>query len=225
MKVLLVEDDPEMADALRTALARRDIVLDVASDLAVAREAIASNSYDFLLIDRQLPDGDGKALLVEVQALEPSPRTIIVSAMGTAKDRITGLNEGADDYLAKPFEVDELVARLTAVRRRTSVFIPEKLLVAGNLTYDPISRDVHVEGEKLPLARRELLILEALLRNRGRTVMRGSLEETVYSYDDEIQSNSLEANVSRLRRKLAEAGCGLVVKNLRGIGYFLHEPT
>lgn len=224
MKILLVEDDPEMADALRTALARHDIVLDLAPSLVIAREAIAGNVYDFLLIDRQLPDGDGSVLLDELRRLDVSTRSIIVSALGSARERIAGLNGGADDYLPKPFEVDELVARLTAVRRRTSVLPADKLLSVGNLRYDPASRDVHVDGEKLPLARRELLILEALLRNRGRTVLRGALEETVYSYDDEIQSNSLEANVSRLRRKLGDAGCDLEVKNVRGIGYFLHEP-
>ena len=224
MKVLLVEDDPEMADALRSALARHDIVLDIAPDLAVAREAIAMSVYDFLLIDRQLPDGDGTTLLAELRKLNVTTRSIIVSALGSSKDRITGLNDGADDYLPKPVEVDELVARLTAVRRRTSVMPTEKLTQIGNLTYDPVSRDVQVNGEKLPLARRELLILEALLRNRGRTVLRSTLEEKVYSFDDEIQSNSLEANLSRLRRKLADADCDLVVKNIRGIGYFLHEP-
>jgi DNA-binding response OmpR family regulator len=224
MKVLLVEDDPEMADALRTALARHDIVLDVAPNLAIAREAIAGNIYDVLLIDRQLPDGDGSVLLAELRRLDVPPRSIIVSALGSTSDRISGLNKGADDYLPKPFEVDELVARLMAVRRRPSVLSEQMLVVAGNLTYDSASRDLSVAGEKVSLARRELVILETLLRNLGRTVLRSSLEGHVYSYDDEIQSNSLEANMSRLRRKLADAGCDLVIKNIRGIGYFLHEP-
>lgn len=224
MKILLVEDDPEMADALRSALARHDIVLDVAPDLAIAREAIASATYDFLLIDRQLPDGDGAGLIAELRRLGAATRTIVVSALGSTRDRIAGLNEGADDYLPKPFEVDELVARLTAVRRRTSVLVAQKGLAAGNLTYDPISRDVEIHGAKLALTRRELLILEVLIRNRGRTVLRSSLEDNVYSYDDEIQSNSLEANMSRLRRKLSEAGSDLEIKNIRGVGYFLHVP-
>jgi|EndMetStandDraft_3_1072993.scaffolds.fasta_scaffold45606_3 two-component system, OmpR family, response regulator len=225
MKILLVEDDPEMADALRTALARHDIVLDLAPDLAIAREAIASTVYDFLLIDRQLPDGDGNVLLDELRRLDVPTRSIIISALGSAKERISGLNGGADDYLPKPFEVDELVARLGAVRRRSLTLPADKPVMFGNLAYDPVSRDVYIGGEKLPLARRELLILEALLRGRGRTVLRSTLEENVYSYDDEIQSNSLEANVSRLRRKMADAGSDLVVKNIRGIGYFLHEPN
>lgn len=224
MKVLLVEDDPEMADALRSALARHDIVLDVAPDLAIAREAIAMNAYEFLLIDRQLPDGDGKVLIAELKRTEAATRTIVVSALGSTRDRIAGLNEGADDYLPKPFEIDELVARLTAVRRRTSVMVEDKRLAVGNLVYDLISRDVTVGDAKLSLARRELVILELLLRSRGRTVLRSSLEDNVYSYDDDIQSNSLEANMSRLRRKLADAGCDLEVKNIRGVGYFLHEP-
>ena len=110
MKILLVEDDPEMTDALRTALSRHDFVLAAVADLAMAREAIAIERYDVVLIDRQLPGGDGSTLLAEIRQTANSPRSIIISAMGSTKDRIAGLNGGADDYLAKPFEVDELVA-------------------------------------------------------------------------------------------------------------------
>ncbi|MDX3929920.1 MAG: response regulator transcription factor [Shinella sp.] len=222
MKILLVEDDPEMADALRTALSRHDFVLAAVADLAMAREAIAVERYDVVLIDRQLPDGDGSSLLAEIRQTSNPPRSIIISAMGSTKDRIAGLNGGADDYLPKPFEVDELVARLNAVARRT----PEAkadIITTGNIHYDRVTRDLYVNGIRQELARRELLIIESLLKNLGRTVLRSSLEESVYSFDDEIQSNSLEANMSRLRRKLADAGADIVIRNIRGVGYFLHE--
>lgn len=212
-----------MAEALRAALSRHDVILDVAADLTIAREAIAVAPYDIVLIDRQLPDGDGSSLLAEMRQLGKPTRSIIISAMGSTKDRIAGLNGGADDYLPKPFEVDELIARLTAVMRR----VPDAAMppiVAGNVRYERATRDVYVDGTRIVLARRELLIIEVLLRNRGRTVLRSSLEDSVYSFDDEIQSNSLEANMSRLRRKLAEAGADIVIRNIRGIGYFLQEP-
>jgi two-component system, OmpR family, response regulator len=223
MKILLVEDDPEMAEALRTALSRHDFVLASVADLATAREAIAMERYDVVLIDRQLPDGDGSALLVDVRQSPHATRSIIISAMGSTKDRIAGLNGGADDYLPKPFEVDELVARLNAVTRRTPD-TKEDVIRVGNIRYDRSTRDLYVDDLRLDLARRELLILESLLKNLGRTVLRSSLEESVYSFDDEIQSNSLEANMSRLRRKLADAGADIIIRNIRGIGYFLHEP-
>ncbi|PRD55560.1 response regulator [Phyllobacterium myrsinacearum] len=222
MKLLLIEDDLEMADALRTALSQHGVVLDSVADLATAREAIAMADYDIVLIDRQLPDGDGSALLAEMRRSGKSVRSIIVSALGSANDRISGLNDGADDYLPKPFEIDELVARMSAVLRRAADKA-SPILVIGNVTYDHTSRDVHVKGIRLLLARRELLIFETFLRNRGRTVLRSLLEERVYSFNDEIQSNSLEVNLSRLRRKLADAHANLVIKNVRGIGYFLHE--
>ncbi|WP_185982624.1 response regulator transcription factor [Aureimonas mangrovi] len=224
MRVLLVEDDVEMADALRAALLRHDVVLDVVIDLETAREAVALATYDILLIDRQLPDGDGSALIADLRARGKTTRAIIVSAMGSTREKISGLNDGADDYLPKPFEIDELLARMTAVLRRAPE-APARIVVAGNISYDRVSRDVSVEGERLVLARRELLILETLLRNRGRTVLRSALEDSVYSFDDEIQSNSLEANMSRLRRKLTDAGSSVVIRNVRGIGYFLHETA
>lgn len=223
MKLLLVEDDLEMADALRAALSRHGIVVDAVTSLAAAREAVALTDYEVVLIDRQLPDGDGSTLLMEMRNSGKSARSIIISALGSTRDKISGLNEGADDYLPKPFEIEELIARMGAVLRRAPV-VGSPMLVAGNLTYDRATLDIHIEGNRLVLTRRELLILDTLLRNRGRTVLRSSLEENVYSFNEEIQSNTLEANMSRLRRKLAEAGANIVIKNIRGIGYFLHEP-
>lgn len=222
MKLLLIEDDPEMADALRSALSRNGVVLDVVTDLETAREALAMNSYDIVLIDRQLPDGDGRALLADLKRDGNTTRSIIISALGSTSDRISGLNEGADDYLPKPFEMDELVARMNVLLRRV-MDPPLVMLTLGNVSYDRTSRDITVNGERLVLTRRELLILETLMRNRGRTVLRTLLEERVYSFDDDIQSNSLEANMSRLRRKLSDVNADIAIKNVRGIGYFLHE--
>lgn len=222
MKILLVEDDPEMADALRTALSRQGFLLAVANNLIMAREAIANESYDIVLIDRQLPDGDGAALLAEIRRSGNPARSIIISAMGSTRERIAGLNDGADDYLPKPFAVDELIARLAAVTRRRPE-VKNYRVAVGNLTFDRRTRDLFIDDARIDLTRRELLIIEALVGNLGRTVLRSSLEESVYSFDDDIQSNSLEANMSRLRRKLSDAGADIEIRNIRGIGYFLNE--
>lgn len=222
MKLLLIEDDPEMTDALRTALSQHGIVLDAVGDLAMAREAIAMADYDIVLIDRQLPDGNGSTFRADLHRTGSNTRLIIIAALRSTDERISGLNDGADDYLPKPFEIPELVARMSAVLRRAPTTGPS-VLTAGNVTYDRASSDVHVNGVRVELTRRELLIMETLLRNRGRTVLRSSLEGHVYSFDDEIQSNSLESNMSRLRRKLGEAEADIVIKNIRGIGCYLHE--
>jgi two-component system OmpR family response regulator len=220
MRILLVEDEPEMADALTMALRRHGIVMDSAADLSTAREAIAQDVHDVVLIDRQLPDGDGLSLLSLLHSGRRYTPAIVISALGTSKDRVAGLDEGADDYLPKPFEVDELLARIRAVRRRG----PERLvrtMTLGNLIFDVETREASVGVATLDLTRKDLQILECLLRRPGRTVLKAVLEEAIYAFDDEIASNSLEANVSRLRKKLTEAGSGLEVHNIRGVGYFI----
>lgn len=220
MRILLVEDEPEMADALASALRRQGIVMDSAPDLSTAREAIASEVHDAVLIDRQLPDGDGLTLIPLLHSGGRYTPAIVISALGSSKDRVTGLDEGADDYLPKPFEVEELLARIRAVRRRS----PDKLArhtSFGRLVFDLETREARVGSLVLELTRKDIQILECLLRRPGRTVLKGVLEDAIYAFDDEIASNSLEANVSRLRKKLSDANSGLEVHNIRGVGYFI----
>ena len=220
MRILLVEDEPDMADLLRSALQKDDFVTDHAPSIEIAREAIEMVAHDLVILDRQLGDGDGASLIGFLRKKRPNVPIVVLSARGSADDRVEGLNLGADDYLPKPFVVSELVARLRAVLRRPSQ-VTSKPLSLGNLAFDLNQGEVFVEGERLDLPRREYLVLESLMRRAGRTVRRNLLEEEVYGSDDEIQSNSLEAHISRLRRKLADAGASVIIHPVRGVGYLL----
>jgi two-component system OmpR family response regulator len=148
----------------------------------------------------------------------------MLTAQGDLGDRVEGLDAGADDYLAKPFAIEELMARLRAVLRRPGVIETQKLRL-GVLQLDLLNREAVVHERRLELPRRELLVLEALMRRAGRTVERGTLQEEVYGMDDEIQSNALDAHVSRLRRKLDDVAAGVEIHTIRGIGYLMRRRT
>src|SRR6266567_8543254 len=163
MRILLVEDEAEMATALSSALRRYDMVVDHAPTLADAEEAISADVHAAVLLDRQLPDGDGLALIPKLRARAEGVPIIVLTARGELADRIAGLDSGADDYLAKPFAVEELLARLRAVLRRPADVPPETMRL-GRLSFDLGNREASVAGQPLDLPRRELLVLEALLR-------------------------------------------------------------
>ena len=222
MRILLVEDDAEMAAALTSALKRYDMVVDHVATLAEAEEAIAADVHGAVLLDRQLPDGDGLALIPKLRARSDGVPIIVLTARGDLTDRIAGLDSGADDYLAKPFAVEELLARLRAVLRRPAGMQPD-IVKAGRLAFDFSHREASVDGRPLDLPRRELLVLEALVRRLGRTVLRAALEDAVYSFDDAVQSNALDTHVSRLRRKLADVDAGVEIHGIRGVGYLLKQ--
>jgi DNA-binding response OmpR family regulator len=220
MRILLVEDEPEMATALSSVLKKHDMVVDHVPTIAEAEEAISAEVHGAVLLDRQLPDGDGLTLIPKLRTKADSVPIIVLTAKGDLADRIAGLDGGADDYLAKPFAVEELLARLRAVLRRPAGMLSDTV-TAGRLTFDLTHREASIAGRKLDLPRRELLVLEALLRRCGRTVLRSALEDAVYNFDDAIQSNALDTHVSRLRRKLAEADAGVEIHGIRGVGYLL----
>jgi DNA-binding response OmpR family regulator len=222
MRILLVEDEAEMAAALTSALKRYDMVVDHVPTLAEAEEAIAADVHGAVLLDRQLPDGDGLALIPKLRARSDGVPIIVLTARGELTDRIAGLDSGADDYLAKPFAVEELLARLRAVLRRPAGMQPD-IVKAGRLAFDFSHREASVDGHPLDLPRRELLVLETLVRRLGRTVLRAALEEAVYSFDDAVQSNALDTHVSRLRRKLADVDASVEIHGIRGVGYLLKQ--
>jgi DNA-binding response OmpR family regulator len=224
MRILLVEDEPEMAAALRVALKRHDMVVDHAASLIEAEDFIALDNYDAVLLDRQLPDGDGLSLVTKLRVGGSATPVLVLTARGDTADKVDGLNVGADDYLAKPFAFEELMARLRALLRRPAA-VHSQVIRAGDLAFDVGHREATIRGEPLALPRRELLVLEALMRRMGRMVQRETLMEAVFGLDDEIQSNALDTHVSRLRRKLAEAGVGVTINGVRGVGYLLRETS
>jgi len=198
------------------------MVVDHSPTLAETEEAISAEVHTAVLLDRQLPDGDGLALIPKLRARAGGVPIIVLTARGELADRIAGLDSGADDYLAKPFAVEELLARLRAVLRRATGLTPD-IIRAGRLAFDVGHREASIDGQPFELPRRELLVLEALVRRMGRTVLRSALEEAVYNFDYEIQSNALDTHVSRLWRKLAEANAGVEIHGIRGVGYLLKK--
>ncbi|KIP85120.1 response regulator transcription factor [Stenotrophomonas sp. CFBP 13724] len=222
MRILLVEDDPDLSRALQSGLERQGVVADVVDTLAAAAAALRDPVHQLLLLDRQLPDGDGLAFVAIARALRPNLPVIMLTAKGSLGDKVEGLDVGADDYLVKPVAIEELMARIRAVSRRPTEMVTP-VLQLGRLRFDFESLQAQVDGHALPLPRRQLLVLQALALRQGRTVTRSGLEEAVYGFDDDIQSNALDAHISKLRKALHQAGAGVEIHVIRGVGYLLAE--
>lgn len=224
MRILLVEDEAEMAGALRTVLEREGYVVDHVACLADLLEAARFAASNVVVLDRTLPDGDGLTAIPVLRRFNRGVPVIVITARGDVPDRVSGLDNGADDYLAKPFAMEEMLARIRAISRRPAV-LPLQQVQLGELVYDMAHDEAVVHGLRLDLPRRELRVLGALMRRRGRTVLRTALEEAVYGFDDEIQSNTLDSHISRLRKRLGEAGAGVEIHAIRGVGYLLRRSA
>ncbi|CCP15783.1 Response regulator mprA [Stenotrophomonas maltophilia RA8] len=222
MRILLVEDDPDLSRALQSGLERQGVVADVVGSLAEAAIALREPVHQLMLLDRQLPDGDGAGFVATARSLRPNLAVIMLTAKGTLSDKVEGLDVGADDYLVKPVAIEELMARIRAVSRRPSAMVTPSLRL-GRLEFDFESLQAQVEGQPLALPRRQVLVLQALAMRQGRTVTRSALEAAVYGFDDEIQSNALDAHISKLRKALQQAGAGVEIHVIRGVGYLLAE--
>jgi two-component system OmpR family response regulator len=219
-RVLLVEDDPGLAREILRALEREHWSVDHVSSLGEALEAILQSPYRAILLDRRLPDGDGIGLVPAARSRPSPPSIIFLTARDEIADRIEGLDAGADDYLVKPFARGELLARLRAACRRPGGNPPAPVQV-GRLSVELASREVRVGGRPLSLPRRELALLELLVRRAGRVVQRTHLDSQLYGFDAEVSTNALETQVSRLRRRLDRAGAEVTIRTVRGVGYIL----
>ncbi|MYL24773.1 response regulator [Vreelandella massiliensis] len=219
MHILLVEDDALVASGIRAGLMTYDFVVDHVSTLQAARQALESVTTDAVILDRGMPEGDGLQLLAEWRRCGVETPVLILTARDAVRDRVDGLQGGADDYLVKPFDLDELVARLYALLRRAAGR-SSGVMTHGALSLDPASRQVSVEGEVVALSRRELVLLEAFLYAPRSVLTADQLKDSLYGMNDDVESNALNVHIHHLRRKL---GSG-VIETVRGLGYRLGKP-
>ncbi len=222
MRILLIEDEAEMARLLASRLASEGFVIDRERTLDDALSAARRTAYQLILLDRRLPDGDGLSLLPTLRGIQPGVRVIVLTALDALQERVSGLDAGADDYLIKPFEEEELFARIRACLRRPGSEVPPPVVV-GALTFDFVSREATIAGHTISLRRRELLLLEALIRRAGRVTPREALFEAAYCQEDLVQPHALDSLVWRLRRRLKQMEAGVTIHLVKGIGFALTE--
>ncbi|HWF63365.1 MAG TPA: response regulator transcription factor [Rhizomicrobium sp.] len=222
MRLLVVEDEARIAELVRDGLARAGFTVDTASTAADAIAALEIGSYDAAILDLGLPDGDGLDVLTSARKSGAVIPFLLLTARDTVDDRVLGLNAGADDYLVKPFAMNELVARTKALLRRPGLALGV-MLEAGNVEFDTVGREVRVAGRPLSLPRRELDVLEHLIRRVGRVVPKAVLEDKLYGMGQELDSNAIPVHVLHLRRKLLAAGATPEIHTIRGVGYLFAE--
>jgi two-component system, OmpR family, response regulator len=220
MKTLLVEDDAELRTLIAASLSARGFFVDVVGSSEDADLALQSNEYRVAIFDRNLPDGDGLAILRKLRMAKKNVPVLVLTAASGAPNRIEGLDAGADDYLEKPFDMNELAARLRALCRRPTE-MEEEGLAAGRVHLVLSTFTAHTPEGVVKLTRRETALLEQFMRRIGVTVLREKLESAIYGFDDDVSANALEAHISRLRSKLRAANAGLEVHAMPGIGYLM----
>ena len=214
MRILLLEDDSILGEALRDFMRADDHVVEWCCRLSEASAAYTRQPYDALVIDWQLPDGSGLAWLRTLREANDSTPALMITARDQLADRLTGLDTGADDYLVKPFEPEELVARLRAVRRRAAGS-PTAVFRVGPVAVDLNAKSACLNDIPVALTSREWVLLEALVLRKGRTVSKSELEDLVMGFDGSLSDNALEVHISAIRRKLGKD----VIQTLRGLGY------
>jgi DNA-binding response OmpR family regulator len=222
MRLLIVEDNEELAELLAKALRTAGYEADVLTTFESAASALRTTSYTALVLDLGLPDGDGLALLRELRQRNNPMPVLVLTARSGLQDRVSGLRSGADDYLAKPFALEELVARLEAILRRPGQLLGSSLNLA-NLVYDTESRQVFIDGVPRIFSARETSVLEILLRRQGRVVPKKNVEDHIFGLTGDVASNAVEVYVSRLRKQLGECGAKILIHTIRGVGYLMAE--
>jgi two-component system, OmpR family, response regulator len=216
MRILLIEDDTVLGAAVRDQVRVDGHSVDWVTRLDSARDALAVAAYDLVLLDLMLPDGRGVPFLRALRAKGDASPVMILTALDQVTDRIEGLNAGADDYMVKPFDLAELSARIGSVARRYTGN-PNPIVRLGPLDIDLAARIIHKNGKVVPVTAREWTLFEAFVQRPGQLFSKGQLEERLYSFDTEIESNTIEVHVSRLRKKL----CHNAIETIRGLGYRL----
>lgn len=218
MRLLLVEDDPLLGDGVRVGLQQSGFVVDWVKDGQAAKLALQAGAYALVVLDLGLPRLSGTDLLKWLRGSGNDTPVLILTARDTVADRVNGLDAGADDYLIKPFDLDELGARIRALLRRAGGRAAP-LIVHGQLEIDPATRQVTLAGKPVELSPREYAILLALLEGAGRALSREQLEQSLYGWGDEVESNAVEVHIHHLRKKLGAE----LIRTLRGVGYLVDK--
>ena len=214
MRILLVEDDPELGDGLTIGLRQAGFAVDWVKDGNSADLALQSETFDLLVLDLGLPRLSGMEVLTRARGRGQTLPVLILTARDATGDKVAGLDAGADDYLVKPIDLDELSARIRALTRRSAGrAVP--VLTHGELALDPAAHSVTLGGQAVDLSSREFSLLQLLLENAGRVLTRSQLEQSLYGWRDEPDSNALEVHIHHLRKKLGSD----LIRTLRGVGY------
>jgi DNA-binding response OmpR family regulator len=224
MRILLIEDDRPLAHLLSLQLVSAGYVVDRVGLLSEADAAVLIHDYALILLDRRLPDGDGLTAVKALRQARPGVPIIMLTALDTVRDKVSGLDAGADDYLTKPVDGDELLARIRAALRRPGGETSPPIQ-CGRVIFEPGSRQVSIAGAPVAMKRRELALFECLILRARRVVQRETLMNRIYGFDDDVQSNALDAHVSRLRTRLSELNAAVTIHPIRGVGYLLDEVS
>lgn len=218
MRLLLVEDDELLGDGVRAGLTQNGYTVDWFKDGLSASQAVRSEVFDIVVLDLGLPKMSGLAVLQQMRDQGITWPVLILTARETVEDRVKGLDSGADDYLTKPFDLDELCARLRALQRR---FLnrSDSIITYEHITIDPAAHVVKVNGEEASIPRREFSLLQKLLENVGTVLSREQLTQTLYGWEEDVDSNALEVHVHNLRKKLGAT----FIKTIRGVGYMAEQ--
>ena len=220
MRLLLVEDNDELSGLLVKSLAATGFGADTVTTAADALSVLGSTHYAAAILDLGLPDDDGLTVLRTLRTRQNTLPVLILTARDGVNDRVTGLRAGADDYLVKPFAIEELVARLEALLRRPGQLLGRSLKL-GNLVFDTAARQLFIGGEPQILSARELALLEILMRRSGRVVSKRTVEDQIFGLANDVGSNAIEVYVHRLRKSLQDYGASAVIHTIRGVGYLI----
>lgn len=224
MKILLVDDERQLTQALSVILKQNKYSVDIASDGEEGLDLALSDIYDVIVLDVMMPKMDGITVLKKLRENKISTPVLILSAKSEVTDRIGGLNSGADDYLTKPFDSGELLARIRALLRRKSEFTGD-VLSFGDIVLDRDSFEICKGTHKIALGKKEFQIMEMLLLNKGKRIDKEKFIEKIWGYDSDAEYNTIEVYVSFLRKKLSAIGAKTEIKSIRGIGYTLGEKN
>ncbi len=222
MRLLVVEDNAELGALLTKGLAASGFAADVVGTAQDAREALAAARYAAIVLDLGLPDGDGLGVLRKLRERRDTTPVLVLTARSSVRDRVTGLRDGADDYLVKPFALEELVARLHALLRRPGELLGRSLRV-GNVVFDTEARQVFVADTPQFFSLREVAVLEILMRRSGRVVSKKLVEDHLFGLSGDVGSNAVEVYIHRLRKQLADSGAKAQIHTIRGVGYLIAE--